>query len=68
MDKNISTSGASRSSKRIKRDSILRPVVDKGVAYDAVGVKPATLTPKEIPVIKKRNPVLQVIYFHVDDH
>jgi len=39
------------------------PAVDKDVAHEAIGVKPATLVPKEIPMIKKKNPVLQVIFF-----
>ncbi|KAK9289488.1 hypothetical protein L1049_007643 [Liquidambar formosana] len=34
-------------------------LVDKDVAHEAVGLKPATLVPKEIPIIKK-NPVLQI--------
>lgn len=47
--------------KRVKREAIVGPGVDKDVAHEAVGVKPATLVPKEIPMIKKKNPVLQVI-------
>lgn len=47
--------------KRVKREAIAGPGVDKDVAHEAVGVKPATLVPKEIPMIKKKNPVLQVI-------
>lgn len=39
------------------------PAVDKGVAHEAVGLKPAMLVPKEVPKIKKKNPVLQVCYF-----
>jgi U11/U12 small nuclear ribonucleoprotein SNRNP65 len=39
------------------------PAVDKDVVHEAVGVKPASLVPKEIPMIKKKNPVLQVIFF-----
>lgn len=50
-----------RKRKRIKRKSIVGPAVDKDVAHEAVGVRPASLVPKEIPVIKKKNPVLQVI-------
>ncbi|KAI7731440.1 hypothetical protein M8C21_007810 [Ambrosia artemisiifolia] len=46
--------------KRIKREAIVGPAVDKDVAHEAVGLKPATLTPKEIPLIKKKNPVLQI--------
>ena len=39
------------------------PAIDKDVAHEAVGLKPATLVPKEIPLIKKKNPVLQVLIF-----
>lgn len=46
--------------KRIKREAIVGPAVDKDVAHEAVGLKPAVLVPKEIPMIKKRNPVLQI--------
>ncbi|KAI3706507.1 hypothetical protein L6452_24301 [Arctium lappa] len=46
--------------KRIKREAIVGPAVDKDVAHEAVGLKPATLVPKEIPMIKKKNPVLQI--------
>ncbi|KAI3523231.1 hypothetical protein L1887_01290 [Cichorium endivia] len=46
--------------KRIKRESIVGPAIDKDVAHEAVGLKPATLVPKEIPLIKKKNPVLQI--------
>lgn len=49
--------------KRLRREAIVGPAVDKDVAHQAVGVKPATLVPKEIPMIKKKNPVLQVIFF-----
>ncbi|GMP47843.1 hypothetical protein CsSME_00015409 [Camellia sinensis var. sinensis] len=46
--------------KRIKREAIVGPAVDKYVAHEAVGLKPANLVPKEIPMIKKKNPVLQI--------
>ncbi|XP_071710800.1 U11/U12 small nuclear ribonucleoprotein 65 kDa protein [Rutidosis leptorrhynchoides] len=46
--------------KRIKREAIVGPAVDKDVAHEAVGLKPANLVPKEIPLIKKKNPVLQI--------
>ncbi|XP_027349868.1 U11/U12 small nuclear ribonucleoprotein 65 kDa protein isoform X3 [Abrus precatorius] len=45
--------------KRARRETIVGPAIDKGVAHESVGVKPATLVPKEIPVIK-RNPVLKI--------
>ncbi|KAF7140770.1 hypothetical protein RHSIM_Rhsim06G0113900 [Rhododendron simsii] len=51
---------ARRKRKRIKCKSIVGPAVDKDVAHEAVGVRPASLVPKEIPVIKKKNPVLQI--------
>uniref|UniRef100_A0A5B7CBE0 Putative RNA-binding family protein isoform 1 n=1 Tax=Davidia involucrata TaxID=16924 RepID=A0A5B7CBE0_DAVIN len=46
--------------KRIKREAIVGPAVNKDVAHEAVGLKPASLVPKEIPVIKKKNSVLQI--------
>lgn len=46
--------------KRIKREAIVGPAVNKEVGHEAVGLKPATLTPKEIPIIRKKNPVLQI--------
>ncbi|KAJ0979140.1 hypothetical protein J5N97_014614 [Dioscorea zingiberensis] len=46
--------------KRAKRESIGGPAVDKGVAHEAVGLKLASLVPKEVPLIKKKNPVLQI--------
>uniref|UniRef100_A0A7N0ZWM2 RRM domain-containing protein n=1 Tax=Kalanchoe fedtschenkoi TaxID=63787 RepID=A0A7N0ZWM2_KALFE len=46
--------------KRMKRESIVGPAVDKDVAHEAVGLKPATLVPKEMPMIKKKNPMLQI--------
>ncbi|KAK2452897.1 U11/U12 small nuclear ribonucleoprotein 65 kDa protein [Trifolium repens] len=45
--------------KRARRGDIVGPAIDKDVAHEAVGVKPATLIPKEIPMIKK-NPVLKI--------
>ncbi|XP_050223982.1 U11/U12 small nuclear ribonucleoprotein 65 kDa protein isoform X2 [Mercurialis annua] len=46
--------------KRVKREVIVGPGVDKNVVHEAVGVKPSSLVPKEIPVIKKKNSVLQI--------
>ncbi|KAL2320444.1 hypothetical protein Fmac_029413 [Flemingia macrophylla] len=45
--------------KRARRETIVGPAIDKGVAHESVGVKPASLVPKEIPLIKK-NPVLKI--------
>ncbi|KAE8699195.1 U11/U12 small nuclear ribonucleoprotein 65 kDa protein [Hibiscus syriacus] len=53
--------GAPKSArKRARREAIVGPAIDKSVAHEAVGVKPATLIPKEIPLIKKKNPFLQI--------
>ncbi|KAG0487868.1 hypothetical protein HPP92_006679 [Vanilla planifolia] len=49
-----------RPQKRAKREAIVGPAVDKGVEHEAVGLKLAALVPKEVPVIKKKNPVLQI--------
>ncbi|WVZ95162.1 hypothetical protein U9M48_040961 [Paspalum notatum var. saurae] len=49
-----------RKSKRAKHESIVGPAVDKSVAHEAVGVKPAVLVSNELQVIKKKNPVLQI--------
>ncbi|KAJ7971831.1 U11/U12 small nuclear ribonucleoprotein 65 kDa protein [Quillaja saponaria] len=46
--------------KRARREAIVGPAIDKDVAHEAVGLKLATLLPKEMPVIRKRNPVLQI--------
>ncbi|XVF42470.1 hypothetical protein PTKIN_Ptkin01aG0365500 [Pterospermum kingtungense] len=46
--------------KRARLEAIVGPAVDKSVAHEAVGVKPATLIPKEIPLIKKNNPILKI--------
>ncbi|KAL6199975.1 hypothetical protein ACLB2K_029757 [Fragaria x ananassa] len=52
--------GASRGKKRVRRESILGPAVDKGVAHEDVGLKQAILVPKEMPMIKKKNPLLHI--------
>ncbi|CAM8956779.1 unnamed protein product [Rhodiola kirilowii] len=46
--------------RRMKTESIVGPAVDKDVAHETVGLRPATLVPKEMPMIKKKNPVLQI--------
>ncbi|KAK6932732.1 RNA recognition motif domain [Dillenia turbinata] len=64
VDKKASSLGASGRSKpgrkRARREAIVGPAVDKDVVHEAVGLKPATLVPKEVPLIKKKNPVLQI--------
>ncbi|KAI3989519.1 hypothetical protein MKX01_035281 [Papaver californicum] len=49
-----------RSRKRPRREAIVGPAVDKDVAHEAVGLKTSTLVPKEIPIIRKKNPLLQI--------
>ncbi|PIN14775.1 Spliceosomal protein snRNP-U1A/U2B [Handroanthus impetiginosus] len=46
--------------KRVKRQAIVGPAFDKDVAHEAVGLKRVALVPKEKPIIKKKNPVLQI--------
>ncbi|EHA8590336.1 hypothetical protein COCNU_scaffold017193G000030 [Cocos nucifera] len=46
------------SRKRAKREAIVGPAVDKGVAHEVVGLEPATLILKEVPAIKKKIPML----------
>lgn len=41
----------------MRREVIVGPAVDKGVAHEDVGLKPVSL----VPVIRKKNPVLQVL-------
>ncbi|RWR80036.1 RNA recognition motif domain-containing protein [Cinnamomum micranthum f. kanehirae] len=52
-DANNKDNSGLHSRKRTKREAIVGPAVDKSVPHEAVGVKPATLVPKEIPLIKK---------------
>jgi U11/U12 small nuclear ribonucleoprotein SNRNP65 len=49
-----------RKIKRAKHEAIVGPAVDKSIAHEAVGVKPAALVSNELQVIKKKNPVMQV--------
>ncbi|XP_073304879.1 U11/U12 small nuclear ribonucleoprotein 65 kDa protein isoform X1 [Primulina huaijiensis] len=46
--------------KRIKRQPIVGPAVNKDVAHETVGLKPAALLPKEKPILKKNNPIMQI--------
>uniref|UniRef100_A0ACD5TNY9 Uncharacterized protein n=1 Tax=Avena sativa TaxID=4498 RepID=A0ACD5TNY9_AVESA len=49
-----------RKIKRAKHEAIVGPAVDRSVAHEAVGVKPAALVSTELQVIKKKNPVMQI--------
>ncbi|XP_010528771.1 PREDICTED: U11/U12 small nuclear ribonucleoprotein 65 kDa protein [Tarenaya hassleriana] len=57
-DEEISMAKSGR--KRPRPEAVIGPGIDKDVAHETVGVKPSTLTPKEIPVIKKNKPVMQI--------
>ncbi|KAB2005457.1 hypothetical protein ERO13_D11G249800v2 [Gossypium hirsutum] len=60
-DEEVNDKGVPKSArKRARREVIVGPAIDKSVAHEAVGVKPATLIPKEIPLMKKKNPLLQI--------
>ncbi|XP_065854167.1 U11/U12 small nuclear ribonucleoprotein 65 kDa protein isoform X2 [Euphorbia lathyris] len=61
VDGKVSPLRAAKSGrKRVKRESIVGPAFDKDVVHEDVGVKPSSLVPKEIPVVKKKNSVLQI--------
>ncbi|XP_072985075.1 U11/U12 small nuclear ribonucleoprotein 65 kDa protein isoform X1 [Typha latifolia] len=49
-----------RGGKRSRREAIFGPAVNKDVAPETVGLKPSALVPKEVPIIKKKNPVLKI--------
>ncbi|KAL5217839.1 hypothetical protein ABZP36_018523 [Zizania latifolia] len=49
-----------RKVKHAKHEAIVGPAVDKSIAHEAVGLKPAALVSNELQVIKKKNPVLQI--------
>ncbi|KAF9592114.1 hypothetical protein IFM89_011952 [Coptis chinensis] len=46
--------------KRCRGETIVGPTVNKDVSHEDVGLKVATLAPKEMPMIKKNSPVLQI--------
>ncbi|XP_078433319.1 RNA-binding (RRM/RBD/RNP motifs) family protein [Wolffia australiana] len=52
-------SGANQRRKRVKRETIVGPAINRGVSHEDVGLKAVSLVPKEVPIIKKKNPVLK---------
>ncbi|KAJ4764341.1 RNA-binding 40 [Rhynchospora pubera] len=48
-----------RKRKKVKREVIVGPAVDKSVAHESVGLN-TVIVPKEPPVMKKKTPVLQI--------
>ncbi|KAF9626419.1 hypothetical protein IFM89_033238 [Coptis chinensis] len=53
-------SKSKRGRKRCRGETIVGPTVNKDVSHEDVGLKVATLAPKEMPMIKKNSPVLQI--------
>ncbi|XP_042381459.1 U11/U12 small nuclear ribonucleoprotein 65 kDa protein-like isoform X1 [Zingiber officinale] len=60
MESSEEDAESSHRQKRRRQEAIVGPAVDRGVAHEDVGLKPVSLVPKEIPVIRKKNPVLQI--------
>ncbi|CAL9088184.1 unnamed protein product [Musa acuminata var. zebrina] len=56
MESSEEDAESGRNRKRMRREVIVGPAVDKGVAHEDVGLKPVSL----VPVIRKKNPVLQI--------
>ncbi|CAA2970850.1 U11 U12 small nuclear ribonucleo 65 kDa isoform X1 [Olea europaea subsp. europaea] len=54
--------------KRVKRQAILGPAVDKDVAHEAVGLKASALIPKEKPILKKKKSIQQVLASTLGDY
>lgn len=46
--------------KRPKHEGLVGSALDKSTSYEASGAKPISLLPKEVPIIKKKQPVLQI--------
>ncbi|KAH0876980.1 hypothetical protein HID58_064374 [Brassica napus] len=46
--------------KRARHETLVGPGVDKNVPHETVGVKPSSLTPKEMPRIRKNKHVMQI--------
>ncbi|KAM7269202.1 hypothetical protein ACFE04_024699 [Oxalis oulophora] len=59
-DEEVDESKVKHRRKRARKEAIIGPAVNKEVAHEAVGLKPASLLPKEIPIIKKKSSVLQI--------
>ncbi|KAF3586310.1 hypothetical protein F2Q69_00026156, partial [Brassica cretica] len=57
-DEDTDTSKARR--KRARHETLVGPGVDKNVPHETVGVKPSSLTPKEMPRIRKNKHVMQI--------
>ncbi|CAI0432700.1 unnamed protein product [Linum tenue] len=59
-DKASSLGPVVKSGRKRRREAIVGPAFDKQVAHETVGLKLATLLPKEIPIVKKKNSMLQI--------
>ncbi|XP_010458201.1 PREDICTED: U11/U12 small nuclear ribonucleoprotein 65 kDa protein-like [Camelina sativa] len=57
-DEDTGTSKSGR--KRARHENLVGPGVDKDAPHETVGLKPSSLTPKEIPRIRKNTHVMQI--------
>ncbi|KFK43219.1 hypothetical protein AALP_AA1G096000 [Arabis alpina] len=57
-DEDTGTSKSGR--KRARHETLVGPGMEKDVQHETVGLKPSSLTPKEIPQIKKNKHVMQI--------
>ncbi|KAJ4915041.1 U11/U12 small nuclear ribonucleoprotein 65 kDa protein [Raphanus sativus] len=60
MESDEDTGGSKSGRKRARHETLVGPGIDKDVTHETVGVKPSSLTPKEMPRIKKNKHVLQI--------
>ncbi|KAL1195362.1 U11/U12 small nuclear ribonucleoprotein 65 kDa protein [Cardamine amara subsp. amara] len=60
MESDEETGSSKSGRKRARHETLVGPGMDKGVPLETVGVKPSSLTPKEIPRIRKNKHVMQI--------
>lgn len=60
MESDEDTGASKARRKRARHETLVGPGVDKNVPHETVGVKPSSLTPKEMPRIRKNKHVMQI--------
>ncbi|CAA7048698.1 unnamed protein product, partial [Microthlaspi erraticum] len=60
MESDEDTGKSKSGRKRARHETAVGPGTDKDVTHETVGVKPSSLTPKEIPRIRKNKHVMQI--------
>uniref|UniRef100_A0A1J3HYT0 U11/U12 small nuclear ribonucleoprotein 65 kDa protein n=1 Tax=Noccaea caerulescens TaxID=107243 RepID=A0A1J3HYT0_NOCCA len=60
MESDEDTGKSKSGRKRARHETLVGPGMDKDVPQETVGVKPSSLTPKEIPRIRKNKHVMQI--------